>query len=371
MKTRGFTLIELLVAAGITVLIAGVVVAVLIGFSSTFARTSGRLAAAAQARLALDQLTLDLQSALYRDDGATWLAASITNNVTQPSVNLWRSASTGVPKPSTSDQTRGTSVDLFARRAGLVIAGNATTAGPLSDVRYGVTGTWLRFFTVRRGSNSTTAAAALVDTASTPVAVGWQIIRRLPTGTAGSPSQDFRYFLHRAEVRSAADGGSRPGTLDTGFDITLAPYTNTSARNTGLPGDPWTISAPDTGSILAENVIDFGVRCYIYTTDANGTRILKQIFPATAASTRYTAKLPPRVKNGTDTFDDCFPEVVDVMVRVLTDEGATLIQGVEQNSAFAANRPAQYGNAAEWWWAIADAHSQVFTRRIVLPARAL
>ncbi len=374
MKRRAFTLIEVLVAAAITVIVAGVVLAMLTSFSSSFSRTSGRLGAAGQARLALDQLTLDLQSALYRDDGATWLAASITGNVTTPSGSLWRAAATNVPKPANNAGTRGSSLDLFSTRQGLVNVGTSTVPGPLADARYGVAGTWLRFFTVRRGSNSTAAGAALTDTASTPVAVGWQIIRRLPTNSAGTTSNDFRYFLHRAEVRSAPTGGraSSPGTLDSGFDITAASYTANSTRNTGALGDPRSVSAPsDPGTILAENVIDFGVRFYVYVTDARGARTLKQVFPATPTTTTYTAKLPPGVKNAAGNLTDCFPEVADVMVRVLTDEGAALIQGMEQNTTIAANRPAQYGSAAEWWWAVADAHSQVFTRRIALPARPL
>src|SRR5882672_9808547 len=93
---RAFTVLELLVAAGITALLAGIVLAMVTNVSGSFARTTGRLSAAAQARLALDQLTLDLQSALYRDDGAAWLAASITGNQTQPSGSLWRAAATAV-----------------------------------------------------------------------------------------------------------------------------------------------------------------------------------------------------------------------------------------------------------------------------------
>ena len=364
-------MLELLVAAAITAILAGIVIAMVTNVSSSFARTTGRLSAAAQARLALDQLTLDLQSALYRDDGAMWLAASITGNVTTPSGSVWRAAATAVPKPANNAGTRGSSLDLFSTRQGLTVVGTATAPGPLADARYGVAGTWLRFFTTRRGSNT---SATLTDTASTPVAVGWQIIRRLPTNSPGTTSSDFRYFLCRAEVRSAPTtaAASSPGTLDSGFDVTATNYTTTTTRNTGALGDPRSVSSPtDPGTILAENVIDFGVRFYVYVPDANGVSVLTQIFPATAGDLTHNATLPPGVKNAAGDYTSDFPQVVDVMIRVLTDEGATLIQNIEQNSLLAASRPAQYGSNAEWWWAIADAHAQVFTRRIVLNAKPL
>ena len=63
------------------------------------------------------------------------------------------------------------------------------------------------------------------------------------------------------------------------------------------------------------------------------------------------------------------PEVVDVMVRILTDEGARLIGTFEQ-----ANSPLTLPagvNAQQYWWQLATAHSQVFTRRIVLPTQPL
>jgi hypothetical protein len=57
------------------------------------------------------------------------------------------------------------------------------------------------------------------------------------------------------------------------------------------------------------------------------------------------------------------------MVRVLTDEGARLISTFEQpNSPL--TLPAGM-NAQTYWWQLATANSEVFTRRIVLNAKPL
>jgi len=55
------------------------------------------------------------------------------------------------------------------------------------------------------------------------------------------------------------------------------------------------------------------------------------------------------------------------MMRVLTDEGARLI------AAFEAGRlqPPAGVTPADYWWTLAEAHSEVFTRHIVIPSRPL
>ena len=77
---RGFTLVEVLVAAGITALIAGFIAAIVRNVSITWNRAGNRLGTDAQARIVLDQLQLDLQGALFRDDGNVWFAAELLNN---------------------------------------------------------------------------------------------------------------------------------------------------------------------------------------------------------------------------------------------------------------------------------------------------
>jgi hypothetical protein len=331
-----FTVIELLVAVGITALIAGFAVVIVANLSGFWSRTSGRISAEAQARFVLDRLTLDLQGALFRDDGNVWFAASVPANTA--SSGLWdtRGASSGLLKP--------------AAAAGTALTYNSA-AGIASDT-FGPAGTWLRFFTTNRGRNVDR------DSLSAPVAVGWQIIRR--AGSNNPNSTDRRYFLHRAEVRPA-QSGARPGTLEAGFDITAAAYAgaNATAENTGLAGDPRSVRAPqDLGAVVGENVIDFGVRCYVRDR-ASGA--LQPVFPVSSETT-HLASTPPGLGAATNQF----PEVVDVLVRILSDEGGRVIADLEAGRIGTA--PPNGVTAAAWWWQLALAHSQVFTRRVVLVA---
>lgn len=317
--SRGaFTLVELLVAATITALLAGFIVLVVANVSGFWTRNSGRLSTEAQARYVLDQLTLDLESALYRDDGSVWLAVDVLTEAAGPL------------KPATA---LGTALRY--------------DAPDIAGATFGRSGSWLRFFTSKRGTNLTLAEI------SAPVAVGWRIVRRTPTVN----SRDPRYFLHRAEVRPAQTG-TAPGTLDAGFDITAPAYGGTTPLpgDSGAAGDPSSVRTPPRDAIVGENVIDFGVR--LYARDSTGN--LAAIFPQ-AASTTHRASRPPGVGDP----EAQFPEVADVMVRILTEEGARLIAGFEANPP-RVTRPPSAATDAQYWWPLALAHSQVFTRRIAL-----
>lgn len=363
----GFTLVELLVAAGITVLIAGFIATIVRNVSITWTRAGNRLGTDAQARLVLDQLQLDLQGALFRDDGNVWLAADVINTNGNPGTP-WQSAPRN-PKP-----TGGLSLDLTATRADLAPADR----GKFEQTRYGTAGVWLRFFTSNR---PVTNAAGVVTTPSAPVAVSYQIVRRF-TSTNPANTTSMAYLLHRAEARPAT-ANSRIGVLEAGYSITTANYTTSSsgANNGSQTGDPRTIQVVTTNarnldSVIADNVIDFGVRAYVRDVNAPGG--LRLVFPATSTGTvsnaqtaRLRSTLPadtPPAQWGTA---QPFPDVVDVMVRILTDEGAALIANLEKVQTPALTVPVKYNsNAQQWWWGVAQENSRVYTRRIVLRGRS-
>ncbi|MBC7366068.1 MAG: prepilin-type N-terminal cleavage/methylation domain-containing protein, partial [Undibacterium sp.] len=167
-ETGGFTLLEILVAAAITALLAGFMAVVIGDVAGFWSRTSGRLATEAQARLVLDQLELDLSSASYADDGKTYLAVTV-----QP-------VTTTVPGWLSNDQN-----PARAKPAALSLF---MTAPNLADDRnrFGVAGTWLRFFTTARGTNQNAATAPFAVNASAPVAVGYQIVRRVISTSASA-----------------------------------------------------------------------------------------------------------------------------------------------------------------------------------------
>lgn len=359
----GFTLIEVVVAVGITAVLAGFIVALLTNVSGFWSRTSGRLSAESQARYVLDQISLDLQSALYRDDGNTWLAATIPSN-TNNTLGLWNTTGTtqNALKPANNAGGGGGSLQAIATLSGANLTPSVLSENGTTSPRFGIAGTWLRFFTTKRGSNLTAA------TTSAPVAVAYQIVRRATTATANN--LDRRYLLHRSEVRPNATGtaAAQLGTLQAGFSITAAAYQPTAGSAT--VNSPAEIRFPTLNSVIAENVIDFGVRMYVYAPNATtGALELTRIFPATNSDLTHAATLPPRIANADGEYVDCFPEVVDVMVRVLTDEGARLLAAFEANPqrlTAPAGRTTQ-----QYWWDLAIANSQVFTRRVILNAKPL
>jgi type II secretory pathway pseudopilin PulG len=342
-RSAAFTLIELLVAAAITALIGVLILMVTGHMMAAWSRTSGQLAAEAQARVVLDVLSLDLQSALYRDDGRVWLSVEVLDRTDNS--GLWVSASRQKPAGAANGSLR-------------------LDAPSVADARFGQAGVALRFFTSARGLNDGTSPDRVASTASAPCAVAYQIIRRRsgsnPAGT------EEKYLLHRALVRPA-QAGTRPGTLETGFNLDPADdtggYLRPDSANDGTqPGDPFSLGHPDNPEcLLAENVVDFGV--YLYRRAAGGD--LQRIFPIDESDGRHLARTPA---SGPDA-KECFPEVVDVMVRVLTDDGARQVALLESRSGPPGTRPVRYRTDAEWWWGLAEANSRVFTRRIVLPAQ--
>ena len=125
-------------------------------------------------------------------------------------------------------------------------------------------------------------------------------------------------------------------------------------------------------------MVDFGVRCYVRdTAQPTGLRL---VFPATnengsasnATNVRLWAQLPASTPATSANYNFLFPDVVDVMVRVLTDDGADLIANLEKNQSPALTVPLKYNsNAQAWWWGVAQENSRVYTRRIVINAKSL
>ena len=123
-------------------------------------------------------------------------------------------------------------------------------------------------------------------------------------------------------------------------------------------------------------MIDFGVRAYV--RDASVPGGLRLIFPATAAGALNNLPQPLRSQFPSDTpvtssnYRQLFPDVVDIMVRFLTDEGAALMANIEKVQTPALTVPVKYNsNALQWWWGVAEENSRVYTRRVVFNAKPL
>lgn len=355
-KARGgvsgaFTLVELLVAAALTAMLAALVLATVSGVMGHWTRTAGQLAAAAEARLALEQLTQDLQGAIFRADGNIWLAATVQSDTSLS--GQWRAAG----RPSQA-------------KPGNAHPGTLNFAAPaIAEARFGVAGVWLRFFTTKPDTGADAADLPA------PVAVGYQIIRDNVTASATS---EQRYMLFRAEVRRTRTAGGAPGTFEAGYNLDPDAVPATAYQTpSGTTGDPGNLVRPPLGSVLADNVIDFGVR--LYAREGGDLRLVFPAAPAAAGSLPaggvITSARPPAFETrhlvmstapaAADFYRHAFPEVAEVMLRVLDGEGARLLAAYEAGRL----KPPAGIAPADYWWILAEAHSRAFTRRIAIASR--
>ena len=72
---RAFTLIEIMVATAIMVVLVGLVIQITSQVLNVWTRSSGRLSALASARVAMELITQDLETAVFRNNGMQWIHA--------------------------------------------------------------------------------------------------------------------------------------------------------------------------------------------------------------------------------------------------------------------------------------------------------
>ena len=81
-QTRSaFTLIEIMVATVVMLILVGLVVEITFNVLNAWSRASGKLAANAEARIAMDLLTQDLQSTVLRSNGQQWLRVEVPEDI--------------------------------------------------------------------------------------------------------------------------------------------------------------------------------------------------------------------------------------------------------------------------------------------------
>lgn len=305
-RRGGFTLLEILVAAAVGVLVVGGALTVVVNALAWHERIGGSQQARAEARRVLDRVAADLAALQRREGGEAGLVATMADGP-GPS-GLW--------EPGTRGQPAG----------GVNVGGTEIAA-----MRFGIGGVWLRF--------AAQVPAPESDGGTQPRVIAYQIIRRRAPGATGA-----RYWLHRTVVRAGQQEG-RPGTWETGWNLDPAAdngFMHPATRNDGLvAGDPHGVVRPEAAeNLLAGEVVDFGVRFLEETPDA-AWRVL---FPADASDRDFLAPV----------FDH-YPAAADLLVRVLTPEGARRLAAFES--------AAEHGPG---WWDVVAANSEVLTRRIHL-----
>ena len=361
-KLRGFTVLELIVAVSVTAVLSGMLLLISRQVLETQTVSSAELERNQIAHFVLDQIQEDLQCALYRNDGNVWMAMSLLNesgnsgswiepkksSLAKPPLNSLRIIESDWP----SDALQDAEIDSLGQ-------------GPFAKSRFGLAGTWLRFFT----QSPELDPQAKGDGAAR--AVSYQIIRY---GITGSSNSRKRYHLFRSDV-------SAKNTFEAGYNLhpendswygSDASNISVDPNFLGTPRVPSTLINPvieeggdylPTSFSLATNIIDFGIRAYHLEKNSFGTGNLVQIFPPIdqdspgnllAEEFLATSHIPYQVI--TDPTFYLFPDVVDVMVRVLSEEGARILESFENGD---------FPNTEEVdWWSIAEEHSKVYFRRI-------
>jgi type II secretory pathway pseudopilin PulG len=331
-RPRAFTLLELLVAATITLLIAGVMVSVTTGMLNLWRRSQAAHLQAAAARQVFDLLEQDLQSAIHRRDATRWLVVDIIDSPSGLINHGWL-AGAGRLKPADGGSLRPMPpADADGRRR-------------LMEARFGLSGCWLRFVTANIEAGGTL-----------PVVVAYQMARRPVTGDpAATNPAPVRYALYRSAV-------SNLESLTNGYDVTANAYASSDNSPFGALSSAYrnarNVMNPSHANLLASNVVDFGVWLYVRNTD----RSLRMVYPSGPGDQTHWAT------GGSSADESRYPEVVDVMVRILTDEGAALLSAMESNHGII--RPPTFTSDAEWWWSVVEANSQVFVQRIELKGTA-
>jgi prepilin-type N-terminal cleavage/methylation domain-containing protein len=358
-KTHGFTLLELIVAVAVTGLLSGMLLTISSQVLNTQSKSSGQLETNLIAQSVLDQIQEDMQCALFRNDGNIWMALSILED--EENSGFWASAVQKKPPESSlrifkSDTTESENMNEPE------VPDNLGQL-PFELSRFGVGGVWMRFFTQapELGNNEEINSGGAR-------AIAYQIIRY---GLTASKSSAPRYQLFRTDVTAK-------NTYAAGYDLHPdGPYGDKSGevnivepdtpRNHTLLEKPILESGDDqpaTAFSIGSNIIDLGVRAYLVEYSSSGTGNLIQIFPPISPaspgnmisnvfyatsnlSLDYSPNPPPYNK---------FPDVVDIMVRVLTLEGANKLEAFES------------GDIPETdsvnWWSIAEENSDVYFRRV-------
>jgi prepilin-type N-terminal cleavage/methylation domain-containing protein len=265
MRIRGFTLLELLVAVAITLLLAGLLLTATTNLLQAWRRGQGDATVTVEAKLVLDQLERDLQAAISRSDGKTWLDGRILEGG-QFANNGWILTAAGVLKPETESLRP-------------LPPSQDNAPANIAEARFGRSGLWLRFVTSDYDSS----------TGTLPAVVSYQVVRRRLATSLESP---VRYALFRSKLSAAQT------FVELGSQILTA-------------SAPAGLNAPSTADVIATNAIDFGV--WIFARTSNGEESVA--YPTTNSSTSISVS-PSRM-------------VVHAMVRILTEEGASAIDAIE------------------------------------------
>ncbi len=278
-----FTLFELIVAMAITSVMAAFIFSFAGSLTKLWSKSQSAISTELDANIALDTIAMDLEGAVFLEGNGVMFAVKTQDYDERKDSGIWKAGS-----------ARETTNDF----------------DPDNHV-YGWAGSWLRFFTA----------------APTLNAVSYQIVRR----EAFTGSKIRRYVLYRSVVR-------QDRTQTTGFDIMVSAYSDKDAPGPALEHYPKTIRKPTVSGYLLEDVVDFGVRLYVYEADApvsaDSSRGLRLIYPSTdfsaLSSTDRLHEADSDEPAGND-YSQVYPDVVEVFIRMIDSAGSEKLRAIEMD----------------------------------------
>lgn len=293
-QKNGFTLLELMVATVIAVLVISLMLQIVSAILSQADRSMGQLSRDSELQSAFTQIESDLQT-LFWVNGMTGFI-----NMKMPDDGWGDEGWDSVPndcKPSVQS-----------------ISMSASINSSMIDERWGKQGVLMEMMVnnPRKGSEDPGGVYA----------VSYQIKRKRSQREGRFP----RYYLMRSEVSAGVT--FHEGYRFDGNGFEQGNYDEHAVWAAGV------IRHPNQHHILASHIIDFGVRAYARSRTNHDWELL---FPVNGSHV-------PNVK----------PELMVVMLRVLSDKGAEMIENVEQN------------RIDQEWWEIAEQYSTVLTRKVLL-----
>ncbi len=291
----GFTLLELMVATAIAVIVVAMIIQIVAAMLGHANRAMSNLDRDLSMESALIRIEEDLQGLVWLDGALGMMSLKLPDQGWQ--MEGWNA------------------VPVDTKPTVISISDFASNSGSMNKERwgkFGATASWL-----------TVASNQGFEDPGGIYAVSYQLKRI--TSTLG----DFPcYALMRSEV-------SARNTFAVGFDVKSGGYSS-GGFDSGALWSPSIMRYPNENHVLLENVIDFGIRAY--RRDRN-SGVWSQIFPNPERNTSINQK----------------PDLVVVMLRVLSEVGAERIENIEQ------------GRIHEDWWKSAQGNSQIVTRSVIIP----
>jgi type II secretory pathway pseudopilin PulG len=267
-RQSAFTLIEIMVASVVMIVLTGLVIQITSEVLKVWSRSSGKLSANAEARIAMDLLTQDLETAVFRNNGQRWLEAE-----------------TKVIASVAGYQPQTINLLLFS----------PALDRPLED----------------KNSN---------DIPGDICAVQYELVYQNPVSGGTSIPEDNMFALHRRVIDPSTTFNQIMGA---GNQETFASWDDDIVTPAGATLSLDSYPTPDDSQhYLAGHVANFAVDFYVVDNVGDEVKVPSPIkFGGTA----------PTVGSG-ETPNLAFPLVyAEISLTILSDEGTKLLQNLAAN----------------------------------------